>query len=149
MAPRPPVLSRYEPSPEKPVVPGIGKESGKQLPEGVLPGPGKSEKQGEGLDARTRPGTTESDNSSRKSGVPKNGTLNDKPGYLDRAKLFDQGVIGDSARKEESGAQKKKDDSITFDTSDYRYAGYMRKLKEKIESIWVYPPEAQARGLIR
>ena len=56
-------------------------------------------------------------------------------------------MIGDSARKEEAGAQRKKDDSITFDTSDYKYAGYMRKLKEKIESIWVYPPEAQAKGL--
>ena len=150
MSPRPPVSParpRYIPSPDKPVVPGMGKETGKQLPEGVHPGPGKSEKPGEGLDARTRPGPTESDNSSRKSGVPKNGTLSDKPGYLDRAKLFDPGVIGESARKEEAGAQKKKDDSITFDTSDYRYAGYMRKLKEKIESIWVYPPEAQARGL--
>jgi len=150
MSPRPPVLTarpRYIPSPDKPLVPGMGKETGKQLPEDVYPGPGKSEKPGEGLDARTRPGPTESDNSSRKSGVPNNGTLNDKPGYLDRAKLFDPGVIGDSARNEETGAQKKKDDSITFDASDYRYAGYMRKLKEKIESIWVYPPEARAKGL--
>ena len=142
-----PSRPRDIPSPDKPVVPGMGKETGKQLPEGVHPGPGKSEKPDEGLDARTRPGPTESDKSSRKSGVPEDGTLNDKPGYLDRAKLFDPGVIGDSVRKEESGAKKKKNDSITFDTSDYKYAGYMRKLKEKIESIWVYPPEAQARGL--
>jgi protein TonB len=149
MSPRPPVSPaspRYMPSPDKPVVPDMGKETGKQLPEGVHPGPGKSEKPGEGLDARTRQGPTELDSSS-KSGVPENSTLNDKPGYLDRAKLFDSGVIGDSARKEESGAQNKKDDSVTFETADYRYAGYMRKLKEKIESIWVYPPEAQARGL--
>ena len=150
MSQRPPVFwerPRYAPSPDKPVVPDMGKETGKQLPEGVQPGPGKSEKPGEGLDARTRLGPKESDSNSRKSGVSKNGALSDKPGYLDRAKLFDPGVIGESARREEAGAQKKKDDSITFDTSDYRYAGYMRKLKEKIESIWVYPPEAQARGL--
>ena len=150
MSPRPPVSTarpRSIPSPDKPVVPGMGKETGKQLPEGAHPGPGKSGKSGEGLDSRTRPGSTESNKDSRKSGVPKDGTLNDKPGYLDRAKLFDQGVIGDSARKEEPGAQKKKDNSITFDTADYRYAGYMRKLKEKIESIWVYPPEAQSKGL--
>ena len=149
-SPRPSVPQsrpRHIPSPDKPVVPGMGKETGKQLPEGVSPAPGKSEKPGEGLDTRTIPGSTGTDKSSRKSGAPQNGTLNDKPGYLDRAKLFDQGVIGDSARKEEAGSQKKKNDSITFDTSDYKYAGYMRKLKEKIESIWVYPPEAQARGL--
>lgn len=149
MSPRPPVSSvrPHAPSPEKPVVPDMGKETGKPLPEGLLPGQGKSDRQGEGLDARTRRGTTETEDSPRKAGVSKNGTLSNKPGYLDRAKLFDPGVIGDSARKEESGAKKKKDDSLTFDTSDYRYAGYMRKLKEKIESIWVYPPEAQARGL--
>jgi len=140
-APALPASPRFRPSPDKPLVPGMGKETGKQLPKGVYPGPGESEKPGEGPDARAR----ELDGS-RKSGVPQNGTLNDKPGYLDRAKLFDQGVIGDSARKEEAGSQKKKKDSITFDTSDYKYAGYMRKLKEKIESIWVYPPEAQAKG---
>jgi periplasmic protein TonB len=139
--PIPPIRREYIPSPEKPVVPGMGKESGRQLPEGVLPGPGKSKKEGEGLDERTRPGSTDGD--SGKPGVSKNA----KPGYLDRAKLFDRGVIGDSARKEVAGSQKKKDDSITFDTSDYRYAGYMRRLKEKIESIWVYPPEAAARGI--
>ena len=145
-APITPKRPEYAPSPEKPVVPGMGKETGKQLPEGVLPGTGKSEKQGEGLDTRTRPGPADGDTSG-KPGVSKDDKLSDKPGYLDRAKLFDRGVINESARKEMAGAQKKRDDSITFDTSDYRYAGYMRKLKEKIESIWVYPPEAAARGI--
>lgn len=143
--PRSLIRPEYIPSTEKPVVPGMGKETGKKLPEGFHPGPGKSEQQGEGLDVRTRQGSTDGD--AGKSGVSKNDKLSDKPGYLDRAKLFDKEVIGDSARKEVAGAQKKKDDSITFDTSDYRYAGYMRKLKEKIESIWVYPPEAAARGI--
>lgn len=142
-APISPIRPEYVPSTEKPVVPGMGKETGKKLPEGVIPGPGKSEKQGEGLDVRTRPGSIDGDNSTG----TKSDKLSDKPGYLDRAKLFDRGVIGESARKEVAGAQKKRDDSITFDTSDYRYAGYMRKLKEKIESIWVYPPEAAARGI--
>lgn len=141
-----PSSPRYIPSPDKPIVPGMGKETGGPLPEGVYPGSGKSEKPGEGLDARTHPGPTESDNILNKSGVSEKDKLTDRPGYLDSAKLFDKGVIGDSVRKELSGAQKKKDDSITFDTSDYRYAGYMKMLKEKIESIWVYPPEAAAEG---
>jgi protein TonB len=144
-APTAPIRPEYIPSTEKPVVPGMGKEIGKQLPEGLRPGPGKSEKQGEGLDVRTRPGSTDGDNRPGKSDASKNDKLSDKPGYLDRAKLFDKGVIGESARKEVPGAQKRRDDSITFDTSDYRYAGYMRKLKEKIESIWVYPPEEAAQ----
>ncbi len=142
-APVSPVRPEYIPSPDKPVVPEAGKETGKPLPEGVYPGLGKSGKPGEGLDSRT----PEKDDISGQSGVSEKDKLTGRPGYIDRAKLFDKGVIGDSARKESSGAQKIKDDSITFDTSDYRYAGYMKKLKEKIESIWVYPPEAAARGL--
>ena len=145
-APIAPKRPEYVPSPEKPVVPGMGKETGKQLPEGFHPGPGKSERPGEGLDASTRPGT-DGDNTSGKPGVSKDDKLSDKPGYLDRQKLFDKEVIGESARKQLAGAQKKKDNSITFDTSDYKYAGYMRKLKEKIESIWVYPPEAASRRI--
>lgn len=137
-----PVKPEYPSSNERPLVPGQGKETGKQLPEGFHPGSGKSERQGEGLDARTRPGSTDVGNSPDRSGA----TKNSKPGYLDRAKLFDREVIGESARREVAGAQKK-DDSITFDTSNYRYAGYMKKLKEKIESIWVYPPEAAAKGI--
>ena len=86
----------------------MGKETGKQLPEGVHPGPGKSEKPGEGLDARTRPGQQRATTAQRKSGASKNGKLSDKPGYLDRAKLFDQGVIGDSARKEDGRRTKEK-----------------------------------------
>ncbi|MDO8282502.1 MAG: TonB family protein [Thermodesulfovibrionia bacterium] len=35
---------------------------------------------------------------------------------------------------------------ISFDTSDLKYRGYMRSLKEKIEGIWQYPEEAKKRG---
>lgn len=146
-APVYPIRPEYMPSPDKPVVPGMGKEAGKPMPEGVYPVPGKPEKPGEGLEPGRPPGFSEGDGISGRPVVPEKHGLPDRPGYLDREKLFDKGVIGDSARKELPGAQRKKDDSITFDTSDYRYAGYMKKLKEKIESIWVYPPEAAARGL--
>ncbi len=71
-----------------------------------------------------------------------------KPGLSTREKLFDRGVIGDVAKKGTGGAQKGgKQDAITFDTRDYRFAGYMRKLREKIESIWEYPADAARRGI--
>jgi len=143
-APRPPrppqptvkIPPKTLPTPDKPVVPGLGKEEGKPLPEGVSPRPGK----GEG-----------------REGTP--GDLSDKPGFEDsqvptgmprttRDKLFDRGIIGDTAEKGPGGgARGKKDSAITFDTKDYRYAGYMRKLKEKIESIWEYPADARQRRL--
>jgi protein TonB len=120
------------------VVPGEGKEAGKPLPEGAMPKPGKGEGRGEEASGEdtSKPGFQE--------GYKPSG----RPGLSAREKLFDRGVIGDAARKGPAGqGVGKKDDEITFDTSEYRYAGYMRKLKAKIESIWEYPAEARARRL--
>jgi protein TonB len=133
--PAPPVRPRPLPSPEKPIVPGMGKETGRPLPEGVYPKP-EDKTKGEGSNGNRLPRTGAAEKAERQ----------DKPGYSLREKLYDPEVIGDIAMRD-AGGQPKKEDSITFDTSDYRYAGYMRKLKDKIESIWVYPPEAIARGL--
>ncbi len=123
------------PSPERPVVPGEGKDNGKPLPEGASPRPGKSEGRGE----------EGSEESSSKPGFLKSGKPSGKREASNREKLFDRTVIGATALKGEGG--KKKNDTLTFDSQDYRYAGYMRKLKEKIESIWEYPPEASKKGL--
>lgn len=130
-----PVRPEYIPSPDKPVAPGMGKETGKPLPEGVYPKPGDRDEGGE-----------IAPKSSSSAGTAEDYDQQDKPGYSLKKKLYDPEVIGDIAMKG-AGSKQKKDDAITFDTSDYRYAGYMKKLKEKIESIWVYPPEAAARGL--
>ena len=130
-----PIPPKLLPSLDKPVVPGMGKEVGKPLPEGVTPRPGKG-------------GGSE--------GTP--GELSDKPGFEEsrtptglprtaREKLFDRKIIGDAAAKGSGGGKGKKDEAITFDTKEYRYAGHMRKLKEKIESIWEYPADARKRGL--
>lgn len=138
LKPLPPIAAippRTLPSLEKPVVPGEGKDDGKPLPEGASPRPGKREARGE----------EDSEEISSMPGYLKSGKQPGKRESTIREKLFDRGVIGDTALKGEGG--KKKDDTLTFDTRDYRYAGYMRKLKEKIESIWQYPPEAAKKGL--
>lgn len=130
-----PIPPKVLPSPDKPIVPDMGKEVGKPLPEGMTPRP----KKGGGSE-----------------GTP--GELSDKPGFEEsrtptgmprstREKLFDRKIIGDAADKGPGGVKGKKDEAITFDTKEYRYAGYMRKLKEKIESIWEYPADARRRGL--
>lgn len=36
---------------------------------------------------------------------------------------------------------------ITFSTREFKYYGYKIRLKEKIESIWTYPPEAAEKGI--
>jgi protein TonB len=125
---------------ETPVVPGEGKESGKPLPQGVLPKP--SEGGARGGEAKT------GEKGARERGK---GAAPSKPGYVGRDALFDRKTIEEIARNDsgsgEGQGRPKKDDSITFDTEDYRYAGYMRNLRQKIESIWVYPPEAAAKGI--
>lgn len=138
MRPLPPAARmppKTAPSPDRPVVPGEGKDDGKPLPEGASPKPGRSEARGDESpeDISSRPGYLRSGK---------------QPGSRETTtgeKLFDRAVIGDTALKGEGG--KKKNDTLTFNSKDYRYAGYMRKLKEKIESIWEYPPEAGKKGL--
>ncbi len=138
MRPLPPAAKippRTVPSPDKPVVPGEGKDDGKPLPEGASPKPGVSEGRGD----------ESTEEISSRPGYLKSGKQPGRREVTNREKLFDRSVIGDTALKGEGG--KRKNDTLTFDSHDYRYAGYMRKLKEKIESIWEYPPEAAKKGL--
>ncbi|GAB4487927.1 MAG: hypothetical protein OHK006_17720 [Thermodesulfovibrionales bacterium] len=130
----PPLVPRTAPTPDRPVVPEMGKEGGRPLPEGITPkGDGREGGEGKKQKAVLEP------------------PPDTKPGYLDRSRLFDPSVIAETAVKDKAGRGKgtggTKDDAVTFDTREYRFAGYMKKLKEKIESIWQYPPEAVRKGI--
>jgi protein TonB len=124
------------PSPEAPVVPGEGERT-------VRP-PGREGKEGEMAKPVPRTGGGEGAAENTKNAVESAR----KPG-LGRDFLFDRDVIAGIARKDASGAggEAKKDDAVTFDTKDFRFAGYMTKLRQKIESIWRYPPEAAEKGI--
>ncbi|MGD0283858.1 MAG: energy transducer TonB [Dissulfurispiraceae bacterium] len=67
------------------------------------------------------------------------------PPISPRSKLLDPEEIGKIARKESETSEK--DTGITFDTKEYKYYGYMQRLREKIEGIWKYPAEAAQRRL--
>lgn len=58
--------------------------------------------------------------------------LRDKDIYKD--------VIAKYSTKESGNT--KNDTGITFDTKEYKYYGYMQRLREKIEGAWKYPAEA-------
>jgi protein TonB len=62
-----------------------------------------------------------------------------------REKFFDKDVIGKLAQKGKE--ETKTDNGITFDTQEFKYYGYMQRLKEKIEGIWRYPSDAAEKGL--
>lgn len=60
-----------------------------------------------------------------------------------KEKLFDREIVERYAKREES----KHDNSITFDTREFKYETYMRRLKDRIEGIWHYPADAATRGI--
>jgi protein TonB len=62
-----------------------------------------------------------------------------------KEKLFDKKVIGDLAQR--NVAKEEKNRTFSFDAKEYRFLLYNRRLKERIESIWHYPPDAAARGI--
>jgi protein TonB len=63
-----------------------------------------------------------------------------------KEKLFDRSVIGDLAKRHVE-KEEKKAKAFTFDTDEYRFLIYNQRLKDRIESIWVYPRDAAARGI--
>ena len=56
--------------------------------------------------------------------------------------LFDQKTIEKFAKKGHSVEK-----GLTFNTAEFKHRGYMRLLKEKIESVWRYPKEAAKLGV--
>ncbi len=126
-APPPPPPPRQRPSPPAtPTVPGEGRGTGKTATEKPAAGSGGTGRSGTGT-----------------------GASEGKKELFGRNELLDTGVTEEIARKgsESPGTEGEKEKPITFDTREYRFAGYMTKLKDKIESIWVYPPEAAQRGI--
>ncbi len=97
----------------------------------------------------------------KKSGLLKEKKpLAEKPASRDRAitegttarktlpsgrELMGREIIQELAKKELKETEK--DNAITFDTKELKYYSYMLKLKDRIESIWIYPEEAARRGI--
>lgn len=129
-SPFPPAVPK-PPSPEEPLVPQEGKEDGKLLPDDS-PKSGSRDREGE---EQGRKDLTKS-------------KTDDKPGYLKRKELLDKDVIDEIAKKEVAERQKR-DNTVTLDTTEFRYAGYMEQLKARFEGsgCWIYPAEAARRGI--
>jgi periplasmic protein TonB len=80
--------------------------------------------------------------------IKQSGPKEGKPGPAIKDQLFDRGVIGDIAKQYLDKEEKeKKDRTFTFDTKQYRFLIYNQRLKQRIESIWVYPRRAAAQGI--
>lgn len=75
----------------------------------------------------------------------KQGTSEKPAPKTSREKLFDKDVIGKLAQKDKGNT--KPESGITFYTKEFKYYGYMQRLKEKIEGIWKYPSDAAEKGI--
>jgi len=91
----------------------------------------------QGLEGRTGMGNQESKGTTQKPGIPMPST---------KEKLFDRGVIGDIAKRDIK-KEEQDEKSFSFDVKEMRYLAYLKRLKERIESIWIYPPEAATKGI--
>lgn len=77
---------------------------------------------------------------SEKEGMPREGTGS-------RSFLFDRETIEKYAKKEVPGEKGGKSKGLSFEAPELHHRGYMRKLKDKIESVWKYPEDAARQGI--
>ena len=101
----------------------------------VPPSPGGGA-QGQSSGKKSQPGTTSGETEQQP----------EKPAPTLKERLFDKTIIGTLAKRNME-KEDKKDKTFTFDAKEYRFLIYNRRLKDRIESIWHYPPDAAARGI--
>lgn len=147
-----PLQSRKPPEPvpvkpaakhaEPPVVKQRPKPPVKELPPEDLYGRGTGDIERKSEKSLPVPGEREDAPSLSRPEGNGPGSAEKGPDIAPYSYLFDKNTIEKFAR-EGSSPQK----GLTFDTTEFRHRGYMRMLKERIESIWQYPKEAARMGL--
>ncbi|MFH0932810.1 MAG: TonB family protein [Nitrospirota bacterium] len=111
-------------------VPGSGITSPQPLSQPASP-------PSQGVEGKSGIGSQEIKGATQEPGVPMPST---------REKLFDRNIIGDMAKRDIK-KEEKEERSFSFDVKEMRYLAYLRRLKERIESIWIYPPNAAEKGI--
>lgn len=144
------IVGPFDIRPVTPASPDRPAKPSKPVPEKLPISKGIAPKRlhGEGTDTKTPEasgGTTLSRGKAPSSDDSKSGDIpkaKPSPGPTKRFPLFDKETVEKFAKKESAT-----DRGVSFDTSEFQYMGYMRRLKERIESVWQYPPEAARKGI--
>jgi len=140
---RPSARIRSAPSkPSAPAVPGAATaESLARARENVLPE--------RGIPSPQPPSAPSSPESGGGSETGREGQKQAEKGSALRERLFDKNIISSLAKRDFAREEEKesKNKSFTFDAKEYRFFLYNRRLKERIESIWVYPPYEAEHGI--
>lgn len=61
--------------------------------------------------------------------------------------IFDRDVIAKLSRSREVSREIESSQGLSFSTKEFNDWGYLQRLKEKIERVWQYPPQAAERGI--
>ena len=112
------------------------------------PSPGRPQTagghKGGGVQKSLRGPALESETNSKNHGPGTSGT-GAGPGRGDLLTAMQEAANKVARADEDKGGDSK--GPITFSTHDMQYYGYMERLKEKIEGVWVYPREAIEKRL--
>jgi protein TonB len=140
-----PPPSRMRPVPSRPPAQALPKTAGPSPPAG---GEGNVPPE-EGAPSPRPPSASSVPGS---GGVPGNtGEAQEQPGKAPslRERLFDKNIIANLTRRdiEREEEKEKKNKDFTFNAKEYRFLLYNTRLKERIESIWVYPPYEAEHGI--
>ncbi|WP_353684328.1 energy transducer TonB [Thermodesulfovibrio sp. 3907-1M] len=63
------------------------------------------------------------------------------------ADIFDKDVIARLSRKSQKSQELEQSRGLSFSAKEFNDWGYLERLKEKIERVWQYPPQAAERGI--
>ncbi|MGC8938271.1 MAG: energy transducer TonB, partial [Thermodesulfovibrio sp.] len=61
--------------------------------------------------------------------------------------IFDKDVIARLSRKHQKSKEVEQLRGLSFSAKEFNDWGYLERLKEKIERVWQYPPQAAERGI--
>lgn len=61
--------------------------------------------------------------------------------------IFDKDVIAKLSRKSQKSQELEQSQGLSFSAKEFNDWGYLERLREKIERVWQYPPQAAARGI--
>ncbi len=61
--------------------------------------------------------------------------------------IFDKDVIAKYSSKNHESAKVETSHGLSFSAKEFNDWGYLERLKEKIERVWQYPPQAAERGI--
>jgi protein TonB len=135
---------RIRPLPSRPSVPALP-----GLTRPAPPGPAEKNVPPERSVPSSQPPSAASSPESEGSENTGEGKRQARPSPSLRERLFDKDIVANLAKRDIAREEEKerKNKSFTLDTSEYRFLLYNRRLKERIESIWVYPPYEAEHGI--